>query len=366
MGTALSGWKETPGATAWLKEVEQGTKTKRTEQPKAQGPTPLVKKRLQSLPQVFDVWQADFRPLPSWIEEKGERYQPWIVMVTSRTDDLILTQEMTGEPPSSALIWDTLAVAMERPATGDPHRPVELHVAQNERWDELSPHLDEIGITCVPTDELDQLDFVFDSLSKHLTKDERPGLLEMPGIEPEQVAGLYGAAAGFYQRAPWRKLGYETAIKVECDKFESSPWYAVVMGQSGLTFGVSLYENLNILRKMWSGRITEEVNARETVALTLLFGDETEISVLDLEKVRKHDWDVAGPEAYPLIFRKERGMTIRPPLAWELELMEGCLRAIPAFIARHRPDDLSKHKMTVPVALGTLTLILSWVEDRDD
>ena len=187
--------------------MEQGTRTKRTEQPKAQGPTPLVKKRLQRLPQVFDVWQADFRPLPSWIEEKGERYQPWIVMVTSRTDDLILTQEMTGEPPSSALIWDTLAVAMERPATGDPHRPVELHVAQNERWDELSPHLDEIGITCVPTDELDQLDFVFDSLSKHLTKDERPGLLEMPGIKPEQVAGLYGAAAGFYQRAPWRKVG---------------------------------------------------------------------------------------------------------------------------------------------------------------
>jgi hypothetical protein len=346
--------------------VEQGTRTKRTEQPKAQGPTPLVEKRLQRLPQVFDVWQADSRPLPSWIEEKGERYQPWIVMVTSRTDDLILTQEITGGPPSSAQIWDTLTVAMERPAIGDPHRPVELHVPQKEPWVELMPQLEDIGITCVPTDDLDQLDFVFESLCKHITKDERPGLLEMPGLKPEQVAGLYGAAAGFYQRAPWRKLGYETAITIECDKFESGPWYAVVMGQSGLTFGVSLYEDLSILRKMWSGRITEEVKARETVALTLLFGDETDISVLELEAVRKHGWDVAGPEAYPLIFRKERGMTIRPPLAWELELMEGCLRAIPAFIARHRPDDLSKHKMTVPVASGTLTLVLSWVEERND
>ena len=28
---------------------------------------------------------------------------------------------------------------------------------------------------------------------------------------------------------------------------------------------------------------------------------------------------------------------MRPPLAWELELMEGCLRAIPDFIAKHRP-----------------------------
>ena len=73
------------------------------------------------------------------------------------------------------------------------------------------------------------------------------------------------------------------------------------------------------------------------MALTLLFGDETEVSVLDLEAVRKHGWDVAGPEAYPLIFRKERGMTIRPPSAWELELMEGCLRAIPAFISGMSP-----------------------------
>ncbi len=54
------------------------------------------------------------------------------------------------------------------------------------------------------------------------------------------------------------------------------------------------------------------------MTLTLLFGDETEISVFDLEAVRKHGWDVAGPEAYPLIFRKERGMTMRPSLAGNL------------------------------------------------
>src|SRR5271166_2885243 len=56
----------------------------------------------------------------------------------------------------------------------------------------------------------------------------------------------------------------------------------------------TVYEDLDILRRIWSDRITEEENARETVALTLLFGDETEISVLDLEAVRKHGWDVAG------------------------------------------------------------------------
>ena len=112
-------------------------------------------------------------------------------------------------------------------------------------------------------------------MARHIAGDAPPGLLEMPGIKPEQVAGFYRAAAGFYRRAPWRKLGYETAIKVECDRFESGPWYAVVMGQSGLTFGVALYDDLKTLKKLWAGEMSDEENARETVALTVTFGDET-------------------------------------------------------------------------------------------
>src|SRR5438105_1776672 len=46
----------------------------------------------------------------------------------------------------------------------------------------------------------------------------------------------------------------------------------------------------------------------------------------DLEAATKHGWQVAGPDAYPGIFHKERGLSLRPPLAWELELVAGCLR----------------------------------------
>jgi hypothetical protein len=94
-----------------------------------------------------------------------------------------------------------------------------------------------------------------------------------------------------------------------------------------------------------------------------MFDDETGIPAADVDACRRLGWEVAGPDAYPFIFRKERGMTMRPPLAWELELMEACLRAVPSFLARHRPDDMSRHKMTVPLASGDLSLILSWVEE---
>ena len=154
--SALSGWRETPGATAWLKATEQGTKRFKDPTPASQGPTPAVKKELQHLSHVFDVWQADFRPTPHWIRIGGEPVRPWVVLITSRSDDLVLAHEISDEPPSSDLLWDVLAKAMSRPMVGEPHRPTELQVRSDARWDELKPHLDEIGIIVVPTEELDQ------------------------------------------------------------------------------------------------------------------------------------------------------------------------------------------------------------------
>jgi len=52
----------------------------------------------------------------------------------------------------------------------------------------------------------------------------------MPGVTPEQVGSFYQAAASFFRQKPWKKVGYEAAIRVECDKFESGPWFAVLMG----------------------------------------------------------------------------------------------------------------------------------------
>jgi hypothetical protein len=80
---------------------------------------------------------------------------------------------------------------------------------------------------------------------------------------------------------------------------------------------------------------------------------------------KKHRWQVARPDAYPEIFRKERGMSVRPPLAWELELVEACLRAIPDFVNQHTQDDPATEEITVPLASGRLKLVLSWVGDEE-
>jgi hypothetical protein len=93
------------------------------------------------------------------------------------------------------------------------------------------------------------------------------------------------------------------------------------------------------------------------------FGEEWTIPVADLEAAKKYGWPVVRPDAYPDVFHKERGMATRRPLAWELELMEGCVRAVPNFVTRRIQDDPAREEITVPVASGPLKLVLSWVTE---
>jgi hypothetical protein len=213
------------------------------------------------------------------------------------------------------------------------------------------------------SDELDQIKDVFNEMCAHVCGKPKPGLLDMPGVTPAQVGSFYEAAAIFFRQAPWKKVGYEAAIQVECAKFQSGPWYAVLMGQSGLTTGLALYEDLEALRRMWAGERADEDNARQAVATTVTFGDEWDIPVADLEAAKEHGWQVARPDAHPEVFHKERGLSLRPPLAWELELMEACLRAVPEFVSRRKQDDPAGEEVNVSVASGQLRLVLSWVTE---
>jgi tetratricopeptide (TPR) repeat protein len=359
LGGFLAGWRDTPGAIAWLRANVK----KSREAPHAKGPLGFVKKWLRKhLPQEDDLWQADFCQSPTWIRIGGEKVRPWMVLVTCRSNGLFLAHRMLEETPAAALLWDTLVQAIQNPAAGEPHRPSELQVRPDERWESLRPHVEEIGVEFVVTEELEQLQGVLKELNEHLGGKPQPGLLGMPGVTPEQVGRFYEAAAGFFRQAPWKTVGYEAAIKVECDQFQSGPWYAVLLGQSGLTLGLALYEDLQTLRRMWAGDGDEE-NARTSVATTVTFGEAWDIPVADLEAAQQYGWPVARPDAYPGVFHKERGLSMRPPLAWELELLEACLRAIPDFVSRRPQDDPAREEMTVTVATRQMRLALSWVVD---
>ena len=94
IGSAMAGWKYTPGAVAWLRANVQ-PKRRKAATPNPKGPLALVKTRLKGrLPQEGDVWQADFRQLPTWTKSAAEKVRPWMVLVINAVSDLILTYEV--------------------------------------------------------------------------------------------------------------------------------------------------------------------------------------------------------------------------------------------------------------------------------
>ncbi len=359
----LGAWKSTPGSLTWIRAATATRKRKPKVQP-AEGPSRASERRLLQLPAEVDTWQADFRQFARRIEVGGERIRPWMILVSSRTRELVLGHAMVEREPTAESLWDIIAGAMLNPAMGDPHRPSEIQVRPDSTWEALEGPLEAIGVTCETTDSLDQIDFLFENLAKHLEGTKQPGLLDMPGVTKPKVERFYQVASDYYRRAPWRALGYEAIIQIECDRYESGPWYAVVMGQSGLTLGLALYEDLALLRRMYAGKLSDEEGARRTVALTVTFDDAGSLAEADLDAIETHGWPIASPEAYPSFFRKERGLSMRPPLAWEVDLIVGCLVALPDFIARRPLDDSTRELVAVPDASGDrIELGLSWVPE---
>jgi tetratricopeptide (TPR) repeat protein len=325
-----------------------------------EGPSAGEAADLSTYPQeAGEVWQTDVRRLPTWVENEGNPQRPWGAIVANRSEDLILAQDLSLEKIDAPRLWEMIVRSVARPSVGQPHRPGTVEVRCEEFQRVLGPRLEPHGINCVLQEKLDQLDFIYKELGDHLAGRELPAaLLDVPGVKPEQVHGFFEAAAGFYRRAPWRQVRGDLPIRVGSSKYQSGPWYAVVMGQSGMTIGLALYEDLEALREVLAGRFSTEEGTRRTSGLSVLFGEEFEMPIHDLEAAEEHRWPIAGPEAYPHAMRINPGRVIRPPLAWELELLEGCLKAIPEFIAAKQPG----LTVQVPLACGTLDIELAWVD----
>lgn len=98
----------------------------------------FVKSRLRRLPQNDDVWEAGFGAL--------QEHVTWLGLVVCPPSGAILASEFCEHKPDVNDLANLLAHAMRRPALGDAGRPRLVRLPDNPVWDELLPHLRELGI----------------------------------------------------------------------------------------------------------------------------------------------------------------------------------------------------------------------------
>jgi tetratricopeptide (TPR) repeat protein len=372
------GWRQTPGAITWLRSVVAESKLRKKFT--RVGPTAQVKKRLLNLPQRFGAeWQSSIRRLPAWFHEGNGLHRPWSILAIDASGHPILGQELVIEQPTAAAVFDLLAKAMEKPLVGEPGRPSEIQVLEGPIWEEIRPHLEEIGVDCIDRTELNEIAFVEDQMREmFLAEQGVHGFVDTPGVELAQVESLFAAAAEYYRRAPWRRLPTETVIEVDSNRFRKHrdrPSYAVVMGQNNLSFGLAVFDEPRAIDQLNldnpdaaddPDELNEALSEQSDDVFSLLFSEAFEISMADLLACEANHWPLGGPEAFPMVVRAARHPGRQQLEPWEFQLLEGCLRAIPRFVEQHELliEPVSE-TITVSTYQGELELKLSWAPEHE-
>ena len=343
MADFACGWKQTPGAITWLrKSVDEGRSN--TTKPPV-GPTATVKKQLASLPQNYGtIWQATVSRVPTWLRDGSRMVRPWSILIVNHSDHQIIGQELVVQEPGPDLLFDHLARAMRKPAAGKRQRPSEIQVRDEAVWNAVQPSLQEIGVDCIFRSDLEEADFILGEMQKLLHPEgQPPALVQTANFNSAQGASFYAAAAAYFRETPWRRLPADAVIEVDCpqlSEFGSGRWYAVVLGQSGQTLGLALYSDKAAIEKFCCGDecapgSDHEPGSLGATAISMLFSEGFEVPIADMLAAEQHHWDLAGPEAYPLILCADRGTDVRQIEPWEFHLLEGCVRTIPDFVKQH-------------------------------
>lgn len=104
--------------------------------------SPFVKSRLRRYPQCDDVWEVDFQPIPD-----EENVEFWLGMAVHQEVDVELSHEVLQSPPTVNDLARLIAEAIKRPIIeGTRQRPGTLILRDDPQWQELLPHLRELGI----------------------------------------------------------------------------------------------------------------------------------------------------------------------------------------------------------------------------
>jgi hypothetical protein len=121
------------------------------------GKSAFVKRDLRLLPLAEAEFDADFF---FDHESSSKRQERWIGLVIEREFGGVLAMEDVRLPPPTVNdLANLLGHAMLRPLTGgNRQRPRIVHIRDRSQWQELSPHLRQLGIEVVLVDDLPWFD----------------------------------------------------------------------------------------------------------------------------------------------------------------------------------------------------------------
>jgi hypothetical protein len=256
------------------------------------------------LPQSKNVWCFACRQVRTWLkDDDGELVRPWVLFTMDMTTGLLLNIQISITP-SAQEAMEVIYTSMLHPVKGfniNAQRPGQIHFEDRQLVADLKDELAEIDVVVKYRSHTEILNQVVRELEIGMRKGEpeMPGLLSKRKVTPIIVSGLFSAAAEFYRQDPWIKLSNHDvlAIKLPTDRNFT---YAIVMGQGGVEYGLSIYDNWKALERIYAPYDDVMEVIPEEGAYSITNGEIYDLPFDDIDAIERYGWEVADAQAYPL------------------------------------------------------------------
>jgi len=182
----------------------------------------FVKSRLKRLPQGDDTWEADFEALPQPIMQSETHY---LGMVVEKEDGWLLAELTVHGRPTINDLATLLAHAMQRPLTGNAHRPKLIRLRGHHQWRELFAVLEELGIGVSVERKLPKFNEAYRDYVQDMREEQRVGMIK-PTKEQMKVESIFPAIAKYVRGYGYFEIGDQ----------ESFGFVVRALGYGGLDF----------------------------------------------------------------------------------------------------------------------------------
>jgi hypothetical protein len=205
----------------------------------------------------------------------------------------------------------------------------------------------EVEILVAPTPEIDQVIRQFiDDVN--------------PGVKPTYFGHRLSPAIveRLFRAAPWNIIGGEEhLLLLDAPQFGLIGASISVIGALGEHYGMLIYESLASYEAMAHqaerlDRIPPRRSELCTPAMSVTFNRPARLPPGMVREVGDHGWDLAGPNAYPLVLAFDPDHVVRPLRERDCELAAACCLAVGRLVARlakRGPFDPASARETVVV-----------------
>ena len=291
---------------------------------------------------------AGFKPVREWVgggarapffvHDRAEPYRPWLALWLELPDGFIIGRGIYDDEDDEGGIAGTLREAMASPAIGTPRRPDAIRVDDAATAAEVRAETDgKIPVHVAPTPELDE---VFRELFRAMAEspgDVEPSYLEEGRLPAASVAALFEAGRTLFAHRPWALGDEPPLLQMDIPSLGVEGAVISIIGQAGEALGVLIFASVSDLDAFFDateGEMDEDGHLGAEV-LSLTFESATELPQSMRREATEHGWPVHGPDAYPVVQRREPDGVPNPLNLRDLRIATACAGALASFLDRH-------------------------------